>query len=346
MSEYSFLSKEQVETSEVKKKGKTAEITDFYIFLGWNVRNTNNRMGEYWTKTAYDSSSIYTLNEWGKMDTIGTDDRCCGIRPTISISYISENYPDIEADEEGIIEFGHYPQTVASIELQDELEQAYTDGTLNKTGNTYTTDSQSIFAGNGRSADSSFKPQVHEEVEYNGKRYVRVKVNDSLNIDNTVSNGEKYEKGDCVWVEVEPVKWLMDEKLGVFILERILVAGLQYNEKKSISESLEHGSSDRGTILRERLEDMFSYSENGVDFENSHIKYFIDEYFSRDLEQSMIRAKSKETARKQVGETEEYQIADTESFAMDGISGYDKIGDMYQRYLTKEKEIEENENDK
>lgn len=77
---------------------------------------------------------------------------------------------------------------------------------MKKTENTYTTDSQSVYAGILHSVDSSFKPQIYEEFEYRGKRYIRVKVNVSRNINNIVSNREEYKEGEYVWVKVEPIR--------------------------------------------------------------------------------------------------------------------------------------------
>ena len=97
--------------------------------------------------------------------------------------------------------------------------------------------------------------------------------------------------------------------------------------------------SNIGKLLREKLQSIF----RGIDFDESHIKHFMDEYLSRDIEQSMTRVKSKEPASKHDGT---YHVSDAERYTDEGIPTYDKIGAMYQGHLSKEKEIEENENDK
>lgn len=356
MSEYSLLTKEQVETSEIlKQRGERGEITDFYAILGGQIGNMNGsngeKYGEYYTRTDYNKSSIYKVNAYNIHNKIhfcaGIDERDCGIRPVIPISYITENYPDIEIEGKESIEFGNYPQTTANVELQKELENAFLAEKLEKTGNTYTTDSQPILLGLfERRAGAEFKADIHEEFEYNGKKYVRAKVNDGdladeIYEEKRTSNGEKYKEGDYVWVEVEPIKWLKDEKLGVFIAEKILVAGIEYEEKDKWKKKLENDTRDISDILRESVKEKFT--TYGVEFETSNIKYFMDKYLSRDIEQNMIRTKSKETIQKQDGT---YQTSDAKKFTDEGIATYDKIGGMYQSHLTKEKEIEENENDK
>ena len=348
MSEYSFLSKEEVETSEIlKQRRKGGETTDFFAILGgrainYYTKEKDKKYGTYWTRTDYDSSTIYLVDPSGSTLTTVIDDRSCGIRPVIPISYVNDNYPDIEVNEDGIIEFGKYPQSVASVEIQEELEKAFNEGKLEKTGNTYTTDSQPIYGEVliTRKVDTSFKPQVHEEIEYKGKKYIRAKVNDGGIFSITMSNGKAYKEGDYVWVEVEPVKWLKDEELGVFISQKILVAGIEYEEKDKWKKELENDL-DIADILRAKINYMFR--TYGVDFETSNIKHFMDEYLSRDIEQSLIRTKLKESVQKQ---DESYQVSDAERFANEGITAYGKIGEMYQEHLTNEKEIKENENEK
>ena len=74
-----------------------------------------------------------------------------------------------------------------------------------------------------------------------------------------LSNGEKYKRGDYVWVEVQPIKWLIDEKSDIALSERILFAGVQF--KNGI---------------------MFEKNYNG-DFRTTDIKLFMDKYFSKDI---------------------------------------------------------------
>ena len=79
----------------------------------------------------------------------------------------------------------------------------------------------------------------------------------------TLSNGERYKNGDYVWVEVEPIKWLIDLKSDIALSERLLFAGVQYDHKE--------------------------------DFSTTYIKEFMDIYFSKDIlvnNNSMLLKKS------------------------------------------------------
>lgn len=71
-------------------------------------------------------------------------------------------------------------------------------------------------------------------------------------------------------------KVIEDKQLGIFISEKILVAGIQYQEQKRNLRGVEPNYDNMIEILKEKLRDRVSY---GIDFESSHIKYFIDEFF-------------------------------------------------------------------
>ena len=183
--------------------------------------------------------------------------RDTGARPALPISSIYEvpsNGDGVKRAEDGVleVEYGYYPQKAVSKDIQEKLESAYKSGKILKTKNSYTTDSV-------RTPDTSskFAPKKHEEYEYNGKRYVRVKM--SFEHDDrvcTLSNGEGYKDGDNVWVEVLPVKWLVDEKEKLMLTERLIVSGVQFkNERKN----------------------------NTRDFDKTDIKKFMDKYLSKEL---------------------------------------------------------------
>ena len=172
--------------------------------------------------------------------------------PLDSTGFIPTNNGETQMSSDGILEaeFGFYLQDVASDDLQDELEQTYVNGELNETENYYTNDS-AIFD------EESFKPQKLQEFEYNGNRYVRVEVFlEDANETYSLSNNKTYENGDSVWVKVQPVKWLVDEDAGIMITEKILFAGIQFNEEKNKYES---------------------------DFEKSFLKEYLDKFFAKEL---------------------------------------------------------------
>lgn len=184
-----------------------------------------------------------------------------GARPVLlfsSIDSITANGEKGKRARDGIleVEYGYYPQKAVSKDMQEILEGEYKGGRLSKTKNSYTTDSRNVKVNDF--SEKFLLAKKHEEYEYNGKRYVRVEANSSYD-EFTLSNGERYKNGDKVWVEVQPVKWIVDEKSLMMVAEKVIFAGVRFN-------------------------DILGYLHVG--FDNSTIKKFMNTYLSRDLEQS------------------------------------------------------------
>ncbi len=184
--------------------------------------------------------------------------RYIGIRPVLKLSP-GTSVSSIRKGVDGIVEveYGFLPQKAVPKDMQIKLQQFFETGTLSYTGRGYRTDSRKLDDYSKR-----FSPRRYEEYEYEGKRYVRVEVNSFSDekIYCTLSNGEKYKNGDYVWIEVSPVKWLFDKRANISLSEKIIFAGVQF---------------DNSTY----------YGEDN--FDKTEIKRFMDNYLLRDLEQSM-----------------------------------------------------------
>ena len=137
--------------------------------------------------------------------------------------------------------------------MQEKLERAFKRGSLSKTGKKYTTDSRKL-----KEHDEVFSPKQHEEFQLDGKRYVRVEAKYCYS-EFKLSNGESYRNGDPVWVEVSPVKWLVDERAKMMLTDKLIFAGVQFDHKRNYHTE---------------------------DFDKTDIKTFMDRYLSKELEQS------------------------------------------------------------
>lgn len=291
MSNFTFLTEEQYFGSDkldiftLWKRGTKAAITDFSILLGARVSDYDHvngdtslegRTGMYWTKSDDGPNDARMVNFHGRSKFNSVLMRNVGARPALpfsSISSIPTNGESGKRARKGVleVEYGYYPQKAESKEMQDILERAYKSGRLTKTGNSYTTDSR-----NYHNYFRLFKAKTHEEYEFNGKRYVRVEANSSYDGSKfTLSNGEEYKDGDNVWVEVLPVKWLVDKKFRMMITEKLIFSGVQFNCTRDYHTK---------------------------DFDKTDIKKFMDDYFARDLvqsrgigQQSQTRATNKTT---------------------------------------------------
>ena len=272
MSDFTFFTEEQYFGDDkldiLEKRGTKAAITDFSILLGayvsdYHIDNDSSlegRTGYYWTKSDDGDNDARVVRDYGRRDYCRVNRRGGGARPALpfsSISSIPTNGESGKRAKDGVleVEYGYYPQKAVSRDMQERLERAYRSGNISKTRNNYTTDSVAY-----DEYDTSFQPQTHQEYEYNGKRYVRVKANSYYDGgDFTLSNGEQYRDGDDVWVEVLPVKWLVDEKSRMMITEKIIFAGVQLNKESNYHTR---------------------------DFDRTDIKTFMDRYLSKELVQS------------------------------------------------------------
>ena len=270
MSKFTFLTDEQNFGEDkldiLKKRGTKAAVTDFSILFGQEVSSIyidndsslEKRTGCYWTKSDDGFLDVRVVDINGDRSYGSVTGRYFGARPALPFSKISSiptNGKNGKKGKDGIleVEYGYYPQNAVSKDMQEELETAYRDGRLFKTRNNYTTDSPPY--------GKSFQPQTHQEYVYNRKKYVRVKAN-AYYFDNKfqLSNGEIYNRGDSVWIEVAPVKWLVDEKSRMMLAEKLIFSGVQFNHISNY---------------------------HTIDFDKTDIKTFMDRYLSNELEQSM-----------------------------------------------------------
>ena len=289
MSNFTFLTEEQCFGNDkldiLEKRGTQAAITDFSVLLGgWvsdyhvdNDSSLEGRTGWYWTKSDDGDNDARVVHDSGPSSYDVVGDRDGGARPALpfsSISNIPTNGESGKRARDGIleVEYGYYPQKAASKDMQERLERAYRSGSISKTRNSYTTDSRKYDA-----YGEKFLAKQHEEYEYNGKRYVRVEANSDFGGNRfTLSNGEQYRDGDNVWVEVSPVKWLVDEREKVMLTDKLIFSGVQFNHTRDYHTK---------------------------DFDKTDIKTFMDRYLSRDLEQS----RGTITLEEQTEETEEFK---------------------------------------
>ena len=264
MSNFTFLTEEQIFGNNrldiIKKYGTKCAITDFSILLGGCVSKDyytsegytkKDRTGWWWTKSCDGYNNVRAVDVSGINDWFYVDIRVGGARPAITYSSIQSKCSNAVITSKGIkeIEYGEYPQTIVAEDYSRELEKAYNNGNLSRTGKSYTTDSI-----NYQAVNTSFNARTHTEYEYNGRKYIRF-VGDSNCSNEELSDGRTIESGKPYWVAVEPITWLVDEKADIALSEKILFSGVQFKNDRY-------------------------YNGN---FSETDIKQFMDNYFSKEI---------------------------------------------------------------
>lgn len=250
----------------IRKYGTKAAITDLCVLTGsflWEDTidedsSLTGRTSHFWTRSDDGDNDVREVSENGNRHRICRYCRNGTVRPTLQSSVIfSQISPNrvrgyIGTEE---VEYGEYPQNAADSKMQNILESEYNRG-MNKTGRSYTFDSVKY-----NDYDTGFIPVTYEEYEYQGKEYIRIKANSDFCGDKfMLSNGVEYRDGDYVWVEVSPVKWLIDDRTGILISKKGLVSGIRFHNKRTNYEG---------------------------DFDRTEMKEYLNRYMFRDLTQTV-----------------------------------------------------------
>ena len=262
----------------IRKYGTKTAITDLCVLTGsylceetdYNIdedRSLTGRTSWFWTRSDDGDNNVRAVHRFGCMGSSHRYGRSGAVRPVLQSSVIfSQIFPNRVMGYNRIeeVEYGEYPQNAADSRMKNILESEYNRGT-NKTGRSYTFDSVKY-----DDYDTGFKPVTYEEYEYQGKKYIRIKANSDFCGDKfMLSNGVEYRNGDYVWVEVSPVKWLIDDKTGILISKKGLVSGIRF---------LDRNQKYKG------------------DFSKTEMKKYLDRYMSKELFQT---TKTKETVNEE-----------------------------------------------
>ena len=229
-----IIGRYKLQSEIFKKHGTKAAITDSGILLGGYVSDEHyindnysldNRTGWYWTKTDNGYNEICCINEIGEDEYYQQTIHFGGVRITLPYTELFDIATSKISDD--IFEYGEYPQQAAPRKIQHELENLYKVNALTKTNKTYPRLIREY-----EKEKIQFSTTHQEEYLYNGKKYIRV-IADTF-YDNeyiTLSNRQKCRSKDAIWVEIQPISWIIDEKKNIAITEKILFSGIQFNNK-------------------------------------------------------------------------------------------------------------------
>lgn len=250
----------------IRKYGTKAAITDLCVLTGshlcedtdYNIDEDSSLKGRtswFWTRSDDNDNDVRAVDRDGDRHLNFRYGRSGAVRPALQSSVIfSQISPNRVRGYNGTeeVEYGEYPQYAADSRMQSILESEYNRG-MNKTGRSYTFDSVNDY-------DTGFNPVTYEEYEYQGKKYIRIRANSDFDGNKfKLSNGVEYRDGDYVWVEVSPVKWLIDDRTGILVSKIGLVSGIRFLDR--------------------------NHNYKG-DFSRTEMKEYLDRYMIRDLTQT------------------------------------------------------------
>lgn len=218
-----------------KKYGTRAAATDFAILLGGAVNemflytsdgeSIENRSADYYIKTKPIVYCDNIINYQGLLASrylLNTDGI---IRPIFKCRFTNHYNYYINSSGFLEIEYGEYPQKEVYGFWREILNKEYSNNNLKETGKNYTVNSLW-----GIDASKKFKSQQLTEYYYNGKKFVRIVVPTlyASKVSNSLHTGNYFETSH--WVEVQPIKWLIDEKTNIAICKKGIVSNVRYSK--------------------------------------------------------------------------------------------------------------------
>ncbi len=216
-----------------KVAGTKSPLTDYSIILGaYYDPESKLSYGSYWTKSTVSSNkNVIIVDEEGYSATYSICLRDIGARVVYNLpeNIEKELTKNLDTTTEHIfqVKYGYYPQSALNRLEQKNLDNMLKQGKLQLTNNCYTADSRK----DGED-DEIFAPITFKEYKLEDKRLIKAVANTAL------YNGfkSKYKNGDSIWVNVEPVYWLLDTKKHQMISGKILFAGVQFADNPSFTK--------------------------------------------------------------------------------------------------------------
>lgn len=219
-------------------------------------------------------------------------------RPVVKYSQISQNMKNVRIGDSGILEgdFGEMPTSFVDKDLEKQLEREYQSKQLRITGRKYSYNSRPP-------VDTSYIADLDENVEYeyNGKYYVRFVSYNSAEYgdDNRVGlyvNPSYYvESEHPYWLEVKPIKWLIDKEADLAVTKYLPFAGIPFygidNSKNGERNALDdfllvNGIEDLKEQIISYFNKMFGFDEEEKEVEESENCYmysFLNNIFAREI---------------------------------------------------------------
>ena len=215
--------------------------------------------------TVNEGSVNYYLSGEDCVDRFGRDHRCadCAVRPALLLEPGDEKLLSNTREVEGIVtvELGTFPSVILESSMRDMAERQYQEGTLKKTGTSYT------IAGAKR-----------DVYRLGAKQIVRIPVTDETSAGYVqLSDGSVVNSAAEIFLEVRPVRWYYDEINKLLICGKALLAGLPREEAKSY-------------LMDQFIEELMSEDDKDMASGSIGTSYHIEEHDELDMIRAFVRA--------------------------------------------------------
>lgn len=197
--------------------------------------DSNESVCCYWLDAPMSENTAYAVDIGGNFKEFDTNIRNVAIRPKFIWSEISSFCVNIKKELSYVLEaeYGYWPSVVGDKEQQVELETLYKNDKLIIINLDYTRDYNEL-----TDYEREFEEKKQLVYEHEGKKWIRTKITFGKNREKIqLSNGETYKSGDIVWVQLEPLKLLVDEKSDVAVAKNAIASGVRYKDLNKYLEN-------------------------------------------------------------------------------------------------------------
>ncbi len=207
----------------------------------------------------------YYLSGDDCVDRFGRDhkENTCSVRPAILLEPGDEKLLSQVREVGDIItvELGTFPYVILDTSMRDMAEEHYKEGTLKKTGMSYT------IAGEKR-----------DVYRLGAKQIVRIPVtNETIAGYVQFSDGSAIVAGDEIFIEVRPIRWYYDEINKLLISGKALFAGLDREEANA--------------YLREGfIEELLAEDDREITSADKGTSYHMEEHDELDMIRAFVKA--------------------------------------------------------
>lgn len=237
----------------ISEFGRSCSITDYAVLLGGS---SEGGKGIWCTSTFHERGNVYAFYFNGDIAYVSQYRRDIGLRPVLPFTNIKDLVLIEDAGDNPIfeVEYGEYPQNVVEGSLAIKLDEELLAGRLNKTSKVYHVNLQ-----RKKDDPNEFITDEYIEYEYNGRKFIKAK---NMHKEYCFVAGKQCDSGEEVWVEVLPIKWIVDMDAKLMISKSLITSGVKY----------------------------YSNEENAP-FTKSEMFIFLNKYFAEDIIPSIIQNK-------------------------------------------------------